>query len=230
VRGTKLYTALAGSALLAIALAGCANAGGDVKDGTGKGKKGRRSMVTTVVDVPAGREVATLASGCFWCTEAVFKDLKGVEKVESGYAGGHVPNPTYKEVCSETTGHAEALQVTYDPRTISYRDLLRVFFTTHDPTTLNRQGADAGTQYRSAIFTHNEDQKETAKEVIAEVTKEGLYPSKVVTEVTPFTNFYPAEQYHQDYYARNPEAGYCQVVIAPKVAKFRERYRNKLKR
>jgi peptide-methionine (S)-S-oxide reductase len=224
-----VVSALVISAICGGAVSGCALVTGDT--GAQNGKKGAKRMLpTTVVDVPSGREVATLANGCFWCTEAVFKDLKGVEKVTSGYSGGHQPNPTYREVCNGTTGHAESLQITFDPKTISNRDLLRIFFTTHDPTSLNRQGNDVGTQYRSAIFTHSDEQKKTAGEVISEITKEKLYSGKIVTEVTPFSNFYPAEEYHQDYFARNPEAGYCRAVIAPKVAKFREKYREKLKR
>ena len=216
--------ALALAAVIAIGVVGSLQAE------SGRPRKEARKMELTVVDVPGGREAATLGNGCFWCTEAVFKDLRGVEKVTSGYSGGEVPNPTYKEVCSGSTGHAEAIQVIFDPKTISYKDLLRIFFTTHDPTTLNRQGADSGTQYRSAIFTHSEDQTKAANEVIAEITKEELFPNKIVTDVTPFTNFYPAEDYHQNYYELNPYQGYCQVVIAPKVAKFREKYREMLKK
>lgn len=180
--------------------------------------------------VPPGREVATVAGGCFWCTEAIFTELKGVDKVVSGYSGGHVPNPSYREVCGGGTGHAEAINVTFDPSVVSYKDLVRIFLTTHDPTTLNRQGADVGTQYRSAIFTHNEKQKIAAEEAIKEVERERIWPGRIVTEVTPFSNFYPAEDYHQDYYAQNPNQGYCQVVIAPKVLKFREKYRDRLKK
>jgi len=185
--------------------------------------------ITTPI-VPPGREIATLAAGCFWCTDAIYRDLKGVDKVESGYAGGAVPNPSYGEVCDGTTGHAEGVQITFDPEVISFHDLLMIFFTTHDPTTLNRQGADTGTQYRSAIFTHSEEQKQVAEQVIKEIEAEGLYNNPIVTEVTPFTNFYPAEGYHQDYYANNPNQGYCRVVIAPKVSKFRQHFAEKLKR
>lgn len=174
---------------------------------------------------PPGKEVATLAGGCFWCTEAIFRELKGVEKVESGYSGGHTVDPTYEQVCTGTTGHAEAVQITFDPAIISYRALLEVFFATHDPTTLNRQGADVGTQYRSAVFYHSEAQREIALQVIRELEAARLWPGPIVTEVVPFSRFYRAEEYHQDYFARNPEKGYCRVVIAPKVAKFRERYR-----
>ncbi len=190
---------------------------------------GERKKVTTSLQVPKSKEVATLAGGCFWCTEAVFKDLRGVESVMPGYAGGRVANPTYEQVCMGTTGHAEAVRIVFDPKQISYADILRVFFTVHDPTTLNRQGADVGTQYRSAIFTHSENQAKTAKEVIAEITRMRLYSDPIVTEVTPFTNFYPAEEYHRDYFARNPDKTYCKVVIAPKVAKFRQKFQERLK-
>lgn len=176
------------------------------------------------------REVATLAGGCFWCLEAVFDQLEGVEDVVSGYAGGHVPNPTYKHVCSGETGHAEVVHVTFDPQVLSYGDLLRVFFAIHDPTTLNRQGGDVGTQYRSAIFTHSDEQERTAEDVIAEVNEAGIWDEPIVTEVSPFEVFYPAEDYHQEYFARNPYQPYCQVVIAPKVAKFRKQYLERLKK
>jgi peptide-methionine (S)-S-oxide reductase len=174
-------------------------------------------------------EVATLGGGCFWCLEAVYEDLKGVEKVESGYSGGFVENPTYRQVCSETTGHAEVVQVTFDPEVVSFREILEVFFTIHDPTTLNRQGADVGTQYRSAIFYHDEEQRRVAEELISELEAEGLWPDPIVTEVTPFDRYYRAEDYHQEYYRNNSYQPYCQVVIAPKVAKFRKRYLEKLK-
>ena len=175
------------------------------------------------------RETATLGGGCFWCLEAVFDDLRGVESVVSGYAGGRVPNPSYEHVCSGTTGHAEVVQTTFDPAEVSYRELLEVFFTIHDPTTLNRQGADVGTQYRSAIFYHSDEQKQTAEEVIRDMEAEEIWESPIVTEVVPLTQFYPAEDYHQEYFARNPRAGYCQVVIAPKVSKFRKQYLSRLK-
>jgi len=175
------------------------------------------------------RETATLAGGCFWCLEAVFDDLRGVESVVSGYAGGRVPNPTYEHVCAGTTGHAEVVQITFDPAQVSYRELLEVFFTIHDPTTLNRQGGDVGTQYRSAIFYHSDEQKQTAEQVIRDIEAEEIWESPIVTEVVPLTEFYPAEDYHQEYYARNPRAGYCQVVIAPKVSKFRSQYLSRLK-
>ncbi|HEU4880644.1 MAG TPA: peptide-methionine (S)-S-oxide reductase MsrA [Longimicrobium sp.] len=176
------------------------------------------------------REVATLAGGCFWCLEAVFDQLRGVDSVVSGYAGGRVPNPSYEAVCSGTTGHAEVVQITFDPAQVSFRELLEVFFTIHDPTTLNRQGADVGTQYRSAIFTHSDEQAQTAREVIRDLEAEGVWESPIVTQVEPITTFYPAETYHQEYFERNPRQGYCQIVIAPKVAHFRSQYLAKLKR
>jgi peptide-methionine (S)-S-oxide reductase len=175
-------------------------------------------------------EVATLAGGCFWCLEAVYLDLKGVERVISGYAGGQVENPSYQAVCTGTTGHAEVVKIMYDPQVISYRDLLQVFFTIHDPTTLNRQGGDVGTQYRSAIFYHNPEQKALAEQVIREIEAAGLWSNPIVTQVIPFEHFYPAEDYHQNYFARNPYQGYCQAVIAPKVAKFRKQYTERLKK
>jgi len=174
-------------------------------------------------------EVATLGGGCFWCLEAVYDQLQGVLSVESGYSGGTVPNPSYRLVCTGTTGHAEVVQITYDPSVVSYRELLQVFFTIHNPTTLNRQGADVGTQYRSAIFYHSPEQKEIAEEVIGEVNEQEIWPNPVVTEVVPFEKFYIAEDYHQEYFANNPGQPYCQVVIAPKVAKFRQKYLEKLK-
>jgi len=173
-------------------------------------------------------EVATLAGGCFWCLEAVYTQLKGVVNSVSGYSGGAISNPSYREVCSGTTGHAEVVQVTFDPQQISYQDLLEIFFTIHDPTTLNRQGNDVGTQYRSAIFYHNLEQKTVAEQVIQEVNTERVWGRPIVTEIVPFTAFYPAEEYHQDYFKRNPAQPYCQVVIAPKVAKFRQKYVSRL--
>jgi peptide-methionine (S)-S-oxide reductase len=174
-------------------------------------------------------EVATLAGGCFWCLEAVFDDLRGVVSVESGYSGGRRPNPTYEQVCSGTTGHAEVVQVTFDPRELSYGDLLRVFFSIHDPTTLNRQGADVGTQYRSAIFYHSPEQKRIAEETIKSLQDEGVWKG-IVTQVVPFEAFYVAEDYHQEYFANNSRQPYCNVVIAPKVAKFRKQYMDRLKK
>jgi peptide-methionine (S)-S-oxide reductase len=176
------------------------------------------------------REVATLAGGCFWCLEAVYDDLQGVTDVVSGYSGGMVPNPTYKQVCTGETGHAEVVQVTFDPTVISYREILEVFFSIHDPTTLNRQGADVGTQYRSAIFYHSPEQKATAEQVIKEFSSAGLWGNPIVTEVKPLAAFYPAEEYHQEYFRRNPNQGYCQAVVAPKVAKFRKQYMSRLKK
>ena len=175
-------------------------------------------------------ELATLGGGCFWCLEAVFQDLKGVERVVSGYAGGSVPNPSYEDVCTGRTGHAEVVQVTFDPAVLSYRDLLQVFFGIHDPTTLNRQGADVGTQYRSAIFYHSDAQKATAEEVVREVQASGAWDRPLVTEVVPFQSFHPAEEYHQDYFVRNSDQAYCRAVVAPKVAKFRKLHFERLKR
>ena len=173
---------------------------------------------------------ATLAGGCFWCLEAVFDDLKGVVSVESGYAGGHVPNPSYKAVCTGTTGHAEVVQVTYDSSMLDYADLLRVFFTIHDPTNLNRQGGDVGTQYRSAIFTHDEAQRAAAEAVIREISESKLRANLIVTEVTPLDKFYMAEDYHQEYFANNSNQPYCRMVIEPKVAKFRKHFVDRLKK
>ncbi len=170
------------------------------------------------------REVATFAGGCFWCLEAVFVRLSGVERVVSGYIGGHVANPSYQQVCSGDTGHAEAIQISFDPAAISYRTLLELFFAFHDPTTLNRQGPDAGTQYRSGIFTHSPAQRTEAERIIAELTAEGVFDSPIVTEVVPAPAFYPAEAYHQDYFERNPVQPYCQAMVAPKVAKLRAKY------
>jgi peptide-methionine (S)-S-oxide reductase len=174
-------------------------------------------------------ETATLAGGCFWCLEAVYDELNGVTGVKSGYAGGHTKNPTYRQVCSGTTGHAEVVQIQFDPAVISFEDLLRVFFTIHDPTTLNRQGADVGTQYRSAIFYHSPEQKATAERVIRELKDTGVWKDRIVTEIVPFDVLYPAEDYHDEYFRRNPNQSYCQVVIEPKVAKFRKQYLDRLK-
>ncbi len=172
---------------------------------------------------------AVLAGGCFWCLEAVYDQLEGVLQVKSGYAGGHKPNPTYEEVCTGTTGHAEVVAITYDPAVVSYEDLLRVFFAVHDPTTKDRQGNDIGTQYRSAIFYASEEERSAAEAVMAEVRQLGLYPAPLVTELNALTDLYPAETYHDDYYVRNPNQGYCAAVIAPKVAKFRKQYLSRLK-
>ena len=176
------------------------------------------------------REIATLAGGCFWCLEAVYLELRGVVGVQSGYAGGHVPNPSYQLVCTGTTGHAEVVQITFDPDEISYRDLLDVFFTIHDPTTLNRQGNDVGTQYRSAILYHSAEQKAEAEQAIAELLAEKVWDDPIVTEVLPLKEFYPAEEYHRDYFRLHPDQAYCRAVIAPKVAKARKAYFEKLKR
>lgn len=175
-------------------------------------------------------KIATFANGCFWCTEAIFKELRGVESVVPGYTGGNVPNPSYAAVCSGETGHAEALQITFDPKVISYRDLLKVFFLTHDPTTLNRQGNDIGTQYRSAIFYHSDSQKKDAEEVVKEIEKEKIYQNPIVTKIEPAKEFYEAESYHQNYYEKNPDQAYCRIIIDPKVAKFRNQFVEMLKR
>jgi peptide-methionine (S)-S-oxide reductase len=173
---------------------------------------------------------AIVGGGCFWCTEAVFKELAGVIAVKSGYAGGHVANPSYEAVCTGRTGHAEVIQITYDPAVISYADLLRVFFATHDPTTPNRQGNDVGTQYRSTIMPANEDEARVAREVMAEIDARGAWGAPIVTKIEPLDTFYPAEDYHDDYFARNPNAGYCRVIIAPKVSKMRKEFTDRLKR
>lgn len=174
------------------------------------------------------RETAVLGGGCFWCVEAVFSEVEGVEKAVSGYAGGKGENPSYAQVCGGDTGHAEVVQVTFDPRKISYRDVLTIFFTTHDPTTLNRQGADVGTQYRSVIFTANDAQRAVAEQVKADMQPH--FDAPIVTEISPLPPFWPAEEYHQDYYARNPGQGYCRAVISPKLTKFRKMYQERLKR
>jgi len=177
-----------------------------------------------------GREVVTVGGGCFWCVEAIFEELKGVEKVESGYSGGHVVKPSYEDVCTGRTGHAEAVQITFDPKVITLKDLLEIFFTVHDPTTLNRQGADVGTQYRSVIFFRDDRQKGIAEQTIKEITDAHIWDAPIVTELAPFKAFYKAENYHQRYFELNGEQPYCRIVIAPKVAKFREHYRALLKK
>jgi len=174
-------------------------------------------------------EVATFGAGCFWCTEAVFLNVKGVQKVESGYSGGKIKDPSYREVCTGTTGHAEVTQITFDPTIISFEDLLEVFWNTHDPTTLNRQGADEGTQYRSVVFYHDESQKKTAEAYLKQLEASKVYKNPIVTEISPLTNFYKAEDYHQNYYALNSNQGYCQYVIRPKVDKFKKQFASKLK-
>ncbi len=180
--------------------------------------------------IGSGLEMATIGGGCFWCTEAVFSELKGVEKVESGYSGGARANPSYEDVCTGHTGHAETIQITYNPGVISYRDILHIFFTTHDPTTLNQQGADFGTQYRSVIFYHNDEERRIADDVIKEINGQKVWKKPIVTELTPFKAFYRAEDYHQRYFEKNPDAPYCQVVIEPKIAKLRQHYWEKLKK
>jgi len=178
----------------------------------------------------ARTEVATLAGGCFWCIEAVFKEIEGVMEAMPGYAGGTTTNPSYEQVSTGKTGHAETVQVTFDPAKISYRDILNIFFTVHDPTTLNRQGADVGTQYRSAIFWHDEGQRQTAEEVVAEITKDHIWKKPIVTQILPLEKFYPAEEYHRDYFSKHPEQAYCQIVIAPKIDKLQKKWANRLKK
>lgn len=182
------------------------------------------------VTSPQDKELVTLGGGCFWCIEAFFDELEGVEDAESGYSGGRVENPTYQQVCTGTTGHAEVVQITFDPKVISFREILEVFFTMHDPTTLNRQGADVGVQYRSVIFYRNEEQKSAVEQVIRKVQEAQVWESPIVTEIVPFTAFYKAEDYHQEYYKLNAGQGYCRVVIAPKMEKLREHFRKKLKK
>ena len=182
------------------------------------------------VSSPRAREIATLGGGCFWCLEAVYDELKGVEQVVSGYSGGAEANPTYRQVCSGITGHAEVVQLTFDPTVISFKEILEVFFTIHDPTTLNRQGADVGTQYRSAIFVHSDDQEAIAEQTIEEIRASGIWDAPIVTEVRPLTEFFTAEDYHQQYFKYNAEQSYCRIVIAPKVAKFRKQHLARLKR
>ena len=188
-------------------------------------------LQTQLREAPAPRtkEIATLAGGCFWCLEAVFDELKGVDDVVSGYSGGKVPNPSYEMVCTGTTGHTEVVQLTFDPNVISFEEILQVFFTIHDPTTLNRQGPDVGTQYRSAIFYHTPEQRATAERVIADLHTMHVWDAPIVTELKPFENFYPAEAYHQEYFKRNPNQAYCRIVIGPKIAKFRKRFLGKLR-
>ena len=174
-------------------------------------------------------ELATIGGGCFWCTEAVFLEVKGVKKVVSGYAGGHVRNPTYEQVCGKKTGHAEVIQVSFDPSVISYREILEIFFGTHDPTTRDQQGGDVGPQYRSAVFTHSPEQAQVARELVAELDRDQTFGASLVTEVAPFTEFYSAEQYHQRYFARNAAQPYCAAVVSPKVSKFRKKFAHKLR-
>lgn len=188
------------------------------------------SLVAQKNTKPMNSTVATFGAGCFWCTEAVFLNVKGVSKVESGYAGGKVKNPTYREVCSGLTGHAEVTQITFDPSVVSFEELLEIFWNTHDPTTLNRQGADEGTQYRSAVFYHNDEQKKIAEAYRKQLEDAHVFKNPIVTEITALNNYYPAEDYHQNYYALNPNQGYCQYVIRPKVEKFKKQYAAKLKK
>lgn len=181
-------------------------------------------------DIQADKAIITFGAGCFWCTEAVFLNVKGVEKVVSGYAGGKIKNPSYREICTGTTGHAEVTQITYDPAIVSYEDMLEIFWNTHDPTTLNRQGADVGTQYRSVIFYNTEKEKEIAEAYKSQLDKSGIFKDAIVTEISPLPVFYPAEDYHQNYYALNANQSYCQYVIRPKVDKFRKQFADKLKK
>ena len=190
----------------------------------------QRLSTNTMDENKSNLETATFGSGCFWCTEAVFLAVRGVQKVESGYSGGKTKNPTYREVCTGTTGHAEVTRITFDPKVISYEDLLEVFWNTHDPTTLNKQGADEGTQYRSVIFYHNEEQKNVAETYKKQLDASKLYKNPIVTEISPLTTFYKAEDYHQNYYELNPYQGYCQYVIRPKVDKFKKQFASKLKK
>jgi peptide-methionine (S)-S-oxide reductase len=207
-----------------VLLTSCAD--GSAKDGAIAQNEGTSLMQQ---NVPEGMEVITLGAGCFWCVEAVFVELKGVRSVTSGYMGGHVKNPSYREVCNGTTGHAEVAQIVFDPKEVDLDAILEVFWQTHDPTTLNRQGADVGTQYRSAIFYHTEDQRRIAEHYKKMLDESGAFRSPIVTEITAATEFYEAENYHQDYYAENPDAGYCRMVIRPKLEKFRTVFANRLK-
>ena len=219
--------AVAATALVALAAAGAFMATSHSASGQPDDKTVARDKVG---EKPAeGLEQVTFGSGCFWCTEAVFAELKGVKSAVSGYSGGHVEKPTYEQVCTGATGHAEVIQVTYDPKVVKFSDLLAVFWQTHDPTTLNRQGADSGTQYRSAIFYHTDEQRKEAEFYKKKLDESGAFRAPIVTEITKFDKFYPAENYHQEYYAANPEASYCRMVIAPKMEKFRKAFANMLK-
>jgi peptide-methionine (S)-S-oxide reductase len=200
------------------------------KEQTAKTKKENKVMNTVNSSTSLNMNTATFGTGCFWCTEAIFQQLEGVEKVTSGYSGGTVPNPTYQQVCSKTTGHAECLNIVYDPKKISFDELLEVFWQTHDPTTLNRQGADVGTQYRSVVFYHNEEQRAKTEKYKAELDKSGAFDKPIVTTLEPFTVFYAAEEEHQNYYNNNGSQGYCQFVIRPKVEKFEKVFKSKLKK
>ncbi len=230
----RSQTTLLGGAMVAVFAGGCAQAmvaapeSAPAATQTAAPTKAATAQSATAQKQGAKREVATFAAGCFWSMEAIFEQLKGVEKVEPGYAGGRTAKPSYEQVGTGKTGYAETTDITFDPTVISYRDLLEVLFTVHDPTTLNRQGADEGTQYRSAIFYRSEEQKKTAQKAIGEIAAR-LWKKPIVTTVQPFTSFYRAEDYHQDYYSRNPKESYCTYVIAPKMAKFREKFKSKLK-
>ena len=216
------------SNLILLLLATFSTACNSAQNATPKMESSTQPTVTaTPVQFSGQTEIATLGGGCFWCVEAIYQDLKGVIKVESGYSGGHVDNPTYREICSGLTGHAEVIQVTFDPTIVSYEDVLNIFFTVHDPTTLNRQGNDSGTQYRSVIYYHSEAQKATA-EAVKKASQE-IWDDPIVTEITEFDKFYKAETYHQNYFKDNPNQPYCSIVIAPKVKKFRAKYQDKLK-
>jgi peptide-methionine (S)-S-oxide reductase len=220
----KLQTMLRFLFISAVSLTGLSSCA--QKDNNSNTKKVTKIMTTSNTKL----DTATFGTGCFWCTEAIFQQLEGVEKVTSGYSGGSVANPTYEQVCSKTTGHAECLNIMYNPKKISFDELLEVFWQTHDPTTLNRQGADVGTQYRSVVFYHNEDQKAKTEKYKSELDKSGAFNNPVVTTLEPFTIFYPAEEYHQNYYNSNGSQGYCQFVIRPKVEKFEKVFKSKLKK
>ncbi len=221
--GRLCVPALLALAVWAVMLTGCATQ--PAYSDSGEVTQGPIQPVKT----PPGREVATFAGGCFWARDAMFRHLKGVDTVVSGFSGGHTAHPSYEEVCTGTTGHAETVQITFDPKVISYHDLLDIFFHTHDPTTLNRQAPDEGTQYRSAVFYHSAQQKAMTEQVIHDITKDGLYSNPIVTQVVPYTGFWPAEAYHQNYFALNPDNGYCANVVAPEVAHFRKLYHARLK-
>ncbi|WP_394801498.1 peptide-methionine (S)-S-oxide reductase MsrA [Belliella filtrata] len=202
------------------------------KPSTGQQSKNNKAMEKipqTSISVPEGKEIATFGSGCFWCIEAIYQDIEGVTNVQSGYSGGHIEKPSYRQVTSGTTGHAEVIQFTFDPKVISFEELLEIFWSTHDPTTLNRQGADVGPQYRSAIFYHNDEQKEKAEFFKKKLNESGSFPKPIVTEITTFSNFYVAEDYHQNYFKDNGTQPYCQLVIKPKVDKFKKVFAEKLK-
>lgn len=214
-----MHAVLSGLVIGAVALSGC-----------NQPNVQSQSLQANVINKHMKTDTATLGAGCFWCTEAVFQELKGVLKVTSGYSGGHLANPTYDQVCSKTTGHAEVTQIVYNPDQITFDELLEVFWQTHDPTTLNRQGADVGPQYRSAIFYHSAAQKETAERYKKDLDSSGAFDAPIVTEITAFKNFYPAEDYHQNFYANNPNYGYCAYVIRPKLDKFQKVFKDKLRR